>query len=160
MGQARPHNERQVRRGRATNCLRAGAVSVLLLIISALRSDAAIIEIYPSTASCNEEFENKANALQPGDELILHGGTYSQFCRRAITVNGTASQPVVIRAATGEIPSLTNVNSQNNIDIVSSSYLSIRGLQFRGGSQGVRFEGFNHPEGCLFGVSLQGCPIP
>src|SRR5262249_41292141 len=35
---------------------------------------AATIEIFPSNAdaSCSEEFENRANNLQPGDVLILH----------------------------------------------------------------------------------------
>jgi Right handed beta helix region len=129
---------------RATHLRIRAAVAALPLAISAVSAFATTIEINPSTGSCNEEFENRANTLQPGDELVLHGGTYSQSCRRAITVNGTAAQPVIIRAATGEVPVLTNVSSQNNIDIVSSSYLLIRGLQFRGGSQGMRFEGLNH----------------
>ena len=85
-------------------------------------------EIYPSdaNASCNEEFENRANTLQPGDTLILHGGTYTQTCRRAITVNGTAADPIIIRAADGEVPILTrpagsrNSYSQNNIETVNA----------------------------------------
>lgn len=111
------------------------------------------IEIFPANAdvTCNEEFENVANTLVAGDTLILHGGTYSQNCRRLITGrNGTASQPIVIMAAVGEIPILTrpaNANfsyDQNNIEIENSSYLIIRGLKFRGGDAGVRFMGTNH----------------
>jgi hypothetical protein len=91
-----------------------------------------------------------ANTLQPGDTLVLRGGTYTQTCRRAITVVGSASAPIVIRAATGEKPVLTrpgNANHdypQNNIEIVDSSYLVIRGLTFKGGDSGVRFVGANH----------------
>jgi hypothetical protein len=55
----------------------------------------------------NEEFENLANGLKRGDVLILHGGTYTQTCRRAITVNGTAANPITIRAADGEAPIVT-----------------------------------------------------
>src|SRR5687767_2655855 len=59
-----------------------------------------VTEIFPSNAdsSCDEEFENVANSLQPGDELVLHGGTYTQTCQRAITVNGTVAKPIIIRA--------------------------------------------------------------
>lgn len=105
------------------------------------------ITISPSNAdaTCDEQFENVANTLQPGDTLILRGGTYSQNCRRAITANGTAASPLTIRAATGETPILSrpleNVATQNNIEIVNSSHLVIRGLKFRGGSIGVRLMG-------------------
>ena len=121
---------------------------ILFLSLGCLGTDAAasVIEIFPTNAggSCTEEFENVANTLQPGDELVLHGGTYSQTCRRAVTAIGTNAQPIIIRAATGEIPILTNSTSQNNLDIVNSSYLVIRGLHFQGGSQGVVFGGTNH----------------
>jgi hypothetical protein len=108
-----------------------------------------IIEIYPSNAdsTCDEAFENLANSLQPGDELVLHGGVYTQSCRRAITVQGTPQAPIIIRAAVGETPILTRPQPpdysypQNNIEIVNSYYLVIRGLHFQGGDIGVRFIG-------------------
>ncbi|MFN8487977.1 MAG: right-handed parallel beta-helix repeat-containing protein [Caldilineaceae bacterium] len=111
-----------------------------------------VIEIYPSNAdvSCNEEFENIANTLQPGDQLILHGGSYSQSCGRKLTINGAAAKPIIIRAATGEAPILTRPDSptysydQNNMEIISSSYLVLRGLHFKGGDVGLRFLGVNH----------------
>jgi hypothetical protein len=99
----------------------------------------------PASPTCSEEFETIANGLQPGDTLILRGGVYSQECRRAITVVGTASAPITIRAADGETPILTrpdvpgNAYPQNNIEVVDSQYLILRGLTFRGGSRGVRF---------------------
>ncbi len=108
-------------------------------------AEAAVIEIRPAIAASSEEFESVANTLQPGDELVLHGGTYSQTGRRAITANGTATQPIVIRAAAGESPLLTRPDyAQNNIEIVNSSYLVIRGLRLQGGSSGVRFIGGHH----------------
>jgi hypothetical protein len=110
---------------------------------------ARVVEIFPSNAdvSCNEEFENVANTLKPGDELVLHGGIYTQTCRRALTANGTAARPITIHAATGELPILTrpavpNLDyPQNNLDIENSSYLVIRGLAFRGGSSGLTVSG-------------------
>lgn len=122
---------------------------LLLQVGFVLQANGATFEIFPpATSDCNEEFENIANTLKPGDTLIVHGGTYSQSCRRAITVNGTADLPITIRAADGESPLLTrpadNIDTQNNIEIVNSSYLTIRGLRFQGGSTGVRFVGGHH----------------
>lgn len=75
---------------------------VLSLLSTPALSSAAVIQIAPRPAShCHEELEKVAETLKPDDELILHGGTYSQFCRRAITVNGTAAAPIIIRAALG-----------------------------------------------------------
>jgi len=122
---------------------------VLPLLGTPALSSAAVIQIAPRPAShCHEELEQVANTLKPGDELILHGGTYSQPCRRAITVNGTAAAPIIIRAAIGERPLITrpadNIDTHNNIEIVNSSHLIIRGLAFQGGSTGVRFIGGHH----------------
>jgi hypothetical protein len=131
--------------------MRALIGAVLLGLLHGFSTDAvgATIELFPSSSTdCNEEFENVANTLKPGDQLVLHGGTYSQSCRRAITVNGTVSSPILIRAASGERPLLTrpadNIDTENNIEIVNSSYVTIRGLHFRGGSSGVRFIGGHH----------------
>lgn len=128
-------------------------ISLIFLLILVSRSGAAanrVIEIYPSNAdsTCNEEFESVANTLLPGDVLVLHGGIYSQTCRRLITGrNGTPDAPIIIEAALGETPILTRPDNakhsypQNNIEIQNSSYLIIRGLSFRGGDIGVRFMG-------------------
>jgi len=130
----------------------------LLWVTFTFGAYAAVIEIYPSNAdtSCNEEFVNAAKILRPGDELALHGGVYSQSCRRAITVNGSPTSPIIIRAAAAESPILTrpasNIDTQNNIEIVNSSYLTLRGLQFRGGNTGVRFIGGHH-------ITLEDCEI-
>ncbi len=135
------------------NALRVVLAVILVQVLGVhtptARAAGQTYEIYPSdaNASCNEEFENRANTLQPGDTLILHGGTYTQTCRRAITVNGTAADPIIIRAADGEVPILTrpagsgNSYSQNNIEIVNASHLVIRGLHFKGGDIAVRFIG-------------------
>jgi hypothetical protein len=132
------------------------SVSVIALVacvgLFLAPAGAATIEIFPSNAdgSCKEELVIRANALQPGDVLVLHGGTYTQTCRRAITVNGTADNPITIRAAEGETPIITRPQppdynyDQNNIEIVRSSYLVISGLHFKGGDGGVSFLGGHH----------------
>ncbi len=123
-----------------------------------MTSWAATMVINPATVDTNEEFENAANALQPGDELVLKGGVYSQTGRRSITCKGTALSPITIRAADGESPILTRPEdplhhySQNNIEIVSCEYLVIRGLHFKGGDSGVRFMGGHH-------ITLEDCEI-
>jgi hypothetical protein len=113
-------------------------------------------DIRPAAADSDEEFERIANSLRPGDELILHGGEYSQKARRAVTVAGTADAPIVIRAAEGESPVLTRpadeTDRYNNIEFVECSHLVVRGLHFRGGNSGVRFIRGHH-------VTLEDCEI-
>lgn len=142
----------------ASRVLLSMANTLIFIFLSTfyIQSYAAVIDVYPHNAntSCNEEFENKANQLQAGDELRLHDHAlgdetqkepYTQGCRRAITVNGSLLAPITIRAAEGEAPVLTRPdNSQNNIDIVNSSYLIVRGLTFQGADVGVRFINGGH----------------
>jgi len=136
----------------ASNCRwkkRSRGCFLLLLVLSlagTLSADVAAgrtVEIHPVVAEGQEEFEVVANALEPGDTLVLHGGTYSQNGRRAVTAQGTAEEPIVIRAAEGESPLLTrpadNIDTHNNIEFVDCRHLTVRGLRFQGGSSGVRF---------------------
>jgi len=113
-------------------------------------------EIHPATMAEDEEFERVANALKPGDELVLHGGVYSQTGRRAVTAQGTPELPIVIRAALGEAPLLTRPvddhDRYNNTEFIDCAYLVIRGLRFQGGSSGVRFIRGHH-------VTFEGCEI-
>jgi parallel beta helix pectate lyase-like protein len=119
-------------------------------------ADARLITILPLTTTGNEEFETLANTLVPGDTLMLHGGTYSQNARRAITCAGTASAPIVIMSYPGENAILTrpadNIDTQNNIEIVSCSYLVLKNLHFQGGSSGMRVIGGNY-------LTIEGCEI-
>jgi len=99
----------------------------------------AVFEIYPATVESQEEFETIANSLKPGDELILHGGIYLQSARRAVTVNGSASKPIIIRAANGQQPMLTrpadNIDKYNNIEFIDCLYLIVRGYAFEAAAQ-------------------------
>ena len=101
------------------------------------------VEIYPAISENDEEFERIANTLKPGDSLLLHGGTYIQTGRRAITAKGTPENPIIIQALPGESPLLSRpvnqIDGQNNLELVDCEYLEIRGIRFQGGSSGVRF---------------------
>lgn len=123
--------------------LLVAACHLFLLLFYSGSGAGATYEIYPATVNSQEEFEILANTLKPGDELILHDGVYSQNARRVVTINGTADNPIIIRAAVDEEPLLTrpvdNIDKYNNIEFVDCSYLTIRGLHFKGGNSGVRF---------------------
>ncbi len=147
----RPGQQRFVRRWPAF-----AAAGLLIVLWAAGSLRAATRELYPATADNEEEFERIANSLKPGDELILHGGVYSQKGRRAVTAKGTADKPIIIRAAKGESPILTrpadNIDRHNNIEFVGCSHLVIRGIRLRGGSCGVRFIRGDH-------VTFEECEI-
>jgi hypothetical protein len=133
------------------------AIAALLLAAGDSATRADTIEILPSTsASCDEEWIVAAKQLKPGDELILHDGTYSQPCRRAIQLNGLPGKPIVIRAAANARPIITRPaetnTKQNNLEIADSSFLVIRGLHFRGGSIGVRVIASRH-------ITIEDCEI-
>jgi len=135
----------------------ARCVAVLSGLLLGVAANAERFDVYPYDASgdCDEPFERMANALQPGDELVVHHGVYTQSCARSIEVRGTPSQPILIRAADGAHPTFTRPadrsEEHNNIEIVNSAHLTVRGLRFFGGSIGVRFIGgsdltFEHNE--------------
>ncbi len=78
-------------------------------------------------------------ALRPGEELVLAGGTYTVSSAFRVTVTGTEAQPIVMRARTGERALITQTNSnQNIIEISASRYFVVRGIEFTGGSHGIR----------------------
>lgn len=130
--------------------------AVLAAVLCGRTCPASVRELHPAAAGQQEEFEDVANSLKPGDELVLHGGTYSQTGRRAVTVRGTADKPIIIRAAEGESPLLTrpaeDIDKYNNLEVVDCCYLVVRGLQFKGGNSGVRFIRGRH-------VTLEDCEI-
>jgi len=144
------------------NCITKVRTRILIIILfwaslsGEFKCFGDIYEIYPASVDSQEEFEKLANSLQPGDELVLHGGVYSQNSRRAVTARGTMARPIIIRAAEGEKPLLTrpadNIDRHNNIEFIDCCYLVIRGLRFQGGSSGVRFIRGHH-------ITFEKCEI-
>jgi hypothetical protein len=104
----------------------------------------SITHSYNSSLS---EIENGAaladamQSLQPGDELKIESGTYSINSYFDLKVSGTESAPIWIIAEDGVVITRPDAN-QNLLNIGASgpvSYLCIRGIEFTGGSAGVRF---------------------
>jgi len=97
-----------------------------------------VIHIFPG-----DSFENAAEALVPGDTLIVHSGTYADTGRISIQVSGTAAAPVIIKGADGETrPVITRPSSasvQNTINVEGAAYLTIKGLEVIGnGGDGIK----------------------
>lgn len=101
---------------------------------------AATIEI-----SAGEDVEAAIASLQPGDELVLGGGMYEVTERFSIDLTATEAMPIVIRAADGEVPHIHRPNAQQNlVDIDYAAYVELRGIEWSGGSAGLRISGADH----------------
>ena len=95
---------------------------------------AADIEIGPG-----DDFRSAMQNLAAGDTLTMHGGTYTLSSYFELDLAGTAGQPITIRAAAGEQPVIHYVDDgQNIVNIADSSFLVIDGIEFSGGSRGIR----------------------
>lgn len=114
--------------------LRHSAYAGMLLSLALFSARAAAIDVTPSG-----DLRAAIAALKPGDELVLGGGTYTMSSRFGVTVVGTQQQPITIRAKTGEKPRIhMNTNAQNIIEVQNSRYVTFRGIEFTGGSHGIR----------------------
>ncbi|HZO11799.1 MAG TPA: hypothetical protein VFB62_01020, partial [Polyangiaceae bacterium] len=113
---------------------------------SAARADT--FEVAPG-----DDVEAAAAMLQPGDELVLAGGTYTLTDRFGISLSGTEQAPITIRAKDGEVPHLNRpAADQNVIDVDLGEYLVFRGLEISGGSHGLRLIQARF-------VTVEGCDI-
>ncbi len=107
------------------------APSLALIPISAF---AKLVEVAPG-----DDVEAAIATLMPGDELVLAGGMYVLTERFGISIAGTESQPIVIRAKDGEVAHFHRpIPDQNIVDVDSAQFVVFRGLEFSGGSAGVR----------------------
>ncbi len=117
------------------------ACAAVILLSLAGPARAANIELFPG-----QSFEAAVEALNPGDTLIVHAGTYSDSGRISITVPGTAAQPVVIKGADGEAMPLivrpAGAAAQNTINIEGATYLRITRLDISSnGGDGINMSG-------------------
>ncbi len=109
---------------------------------------AAAAEIGPT-----DNLESAVAALLPGEELVLRGGRYFFDENVTLTANGTASQPITIRAKNGERPVIEQATTnQNVVEISGSSYLNVYGIEFTGGSHGIRLMNSNF-------ITIEECEI-
>ena len=112
------------------------------ILFSALVSCSVFAKEISPGADLRAEF----NALQPGGELVLTGGTYTlPDGRFGVTASGTERAPIVIRAKDGEHVHLVRPDAkQNLIDLDAVAWLELRGIEFSGGSAGIRIGKAQH----------------
>ncbi|MEP6483616.1 MAG: right-handed parallel beta-helix repeat-containing protein [Rudaea sp.] len=95
------------------------------------------IEIGPGS-----DFRSAMQNLHAGDTLLLDSGTYTLTSQFQLTLVGNAAAPIVIMAKPGQHLTIHFAGtSQNIVDIVDSQFLTIEGIEFTGGSRGLRFIG-------------------
>lgn len=101
-----------------------------------------------------DNVEAEIAALNPGDELVLRGGTYPLPTERfSIDKVATQALPITIRSKDGERARLQRPDAnQNIIDFVRADWLVLRNISFSGGSAGLRFQAGHD-------VTLEGCEI-
>jgi hypothetical protein len=115
----------------------------------ALAIAVAAAALAPAAATTYEvspgaDLQSSVDALAPGDELVLHGGTYVLSSRFSIQAVGTPTRPIVVRAMDGETPVVQYVDgSQNVINVENAAHLVLRGLTLTGGSHGIRISASN-----------------
>jgi len=108
------------------------AIAVLALGLDARAAD---IEIGPG-----DNFRTAMQTLVAGDTLTLRGGTYPLTSYFNLELAGTAAQPITIRAKTGEQPHLQYIGAgQNIVNVSNTTFLVLDGIEFSGGSRGLRF---------------------
>ncbi|MCC6553092.1 MAG: right-handed parallel beta-helix repeat-containing protein [Polyangiaceae bacterium] len=124
------------------------AAPAIGLLLGASPARAEVIEIGPEG-----DLIASVAALQPGDELVLRGGTYNLTSLFTIGVSGTAGAPIVIRAKDGEVPVITRPDAgQNTINVANNEYVVLRGLEVVGGSHGIRLDHARF-------ITIEGCHI-
>jgi hypothetical protein len=132
-------------RFRSTVSVAAACVAFLTATRSALGDT---FEIGPG-----DDLRASVNALAAGDELVLQGGIYDISARFSIGISGTESEPIVIRAKQGEVPVITRPDAnQNTINIESAQHVTLRGIEVRGGSHGIRLNDSDY-------ISIEECHI-
>lgn len=128
-------------------------MSTLSLVKPVIASSIAIVSLGLVSASARaetyeirdgEDLWARLRDLSPGDEVIVHAGTYTQSSRWEATWAGTESMPIVVRAADGEArPVLTRDGGQNLMNL-HGSHFTFRGFELTGGSHGIRMSAVDH----------------
>jgi Right handed beta helix region len=95
------------------------------------------------TISPGDDLYARLSDLAPGDEVVVHAGTYPTPGFFAVTWAGTADRPIVVRAADGERPIIQGTPAQNVINL-DGSYFTMRGFEITGGSHGIRLGNADH----------------
>ncbi|KAL9656418.1 hypothetical protein ABK040_005183 [Willaertia magna] len=103
-----------------------------------------IVEAANYTVSTSDQLWSKINTLQPGDELIIKGGSYtskySGSFYREVTATGTLTKPIRVYGAPGEKVIIDgDTGGSQNIINFKVQYFEMKNIEFRYGSRGLRF---------------------
>ena len=118
------------------NFIRAAIVSPLFVITTSTIAYAAEYHLSP-----DDDWFLTLNGshLQPGDEIILADGIYSDSRKLKISHRGATEAPIVIRSENHGKAVLTRPDArQNTVNIVGAQHVVLRGLEITGGSMGIR----------------------
>jgi hypothetical protein len=116
--------------------MRLGLAVVCLFAPAIARAD--VFEIRPG-----DDLFARLAALVPGDEVIVHAGTYTAPEPVQLRWAGTEAAPIVVRAAPGARPVIEGTPGQRVLDL-GGSHFTLRGLELRGGSHGVGLAATDH----------------
>ena len=123
------------------------------MLATALACCAGAASVQALEIAPGSDFRAAMQGLHPGDTLILDGGTYPFSGYFELTIAGTAAQPIVIRAQTGQHPVIQyQGTNQNIVNFVGAQFLTLDGIEFSGGSRGLRFIGGND-------VTVKNCHV-
>lgn len=126
----------------------APSVLFVAIAIAGTAAHAADGEVSPG-----DDLQAAIAALTPGDELVMHDGTYELSGRLGVSLTGTEDAPIVIRAADGEVPHIHREGAdQNIVDIDLATYVTFRGIEFSGGSAGIRMSDVDY-------LTIEDCHI-
>lgn len=91
-----------------------------------------------------ERLRVACQALKPGDRLVIQSGEYSVAKLWKLDCSGEPSKPIWIEAAEGAKVVITRPDSKQNIINIGVDqevqFIRLRGLEFRGGSHGIRIQ--------------------
>ncbi|MDH3728656.1 MAG: right-handed parallel beta-helix repeat-containing protein [Myxococcales bacterium] len=122
-----------------------GAVAALAALVFTGLGHVSTVSAEVFTGGPGDDIEAMISTLQPGDELVLSGGMYTLTERFSLAIAGTENAPIIIRAQDGETPHLHRPNAnQNIIDIDNAEHVTIRSIEFSGGSAGIRISSARH----------------
>jgi hypothetical protein len=92
----------------------------------------------PKEIRDTEDWQATFTGLKAGDVLTVHAGTYTYSNGLGVNWVGTATEPIVVQAAAGEArPVFHQTSGQNQLNI-NGQYFTLRGIDFIGGSRGIR----------------------
>ncbi|MHC4730135.1 MAG: polysaccharide lyase domain-containing protein [Planctomycetota bacterium] len=86
-----------------------------------------------------DALEAVLETVAAGDRVVIHAGEYTMDSRLSIWAVGTEQDPITIEAAADEAVIIRRDDeSQNLIDFDRASYVTVRGIEWIGGSIGIR----------------------